>query len=84
MTKTQKHHTQESQEVIPYPAGDHKIARYNKDKHKTQKRIHIRSITLELSVRILVKGLTCTNLALISDMDPDTYIFGWHGRSLSY
>ena len=35
---TWKHHAQVGQEVIPYPAGDHKTARYNKDKRKTQKR----------------------------------------------
>ena len=36
---TIKHHTQESQEVIPFPAGDHKgtMNRQEKnDKHETQ------------------------------------------------
>ena len=28
---TRKDHTQESQEVIPLPAGDHKAARYRQD-----------------------------------------------------
>ena len=38
---TRKHHTQENQEVSPFPAGDHKAAKNrqdtkSKDKHETQ------------------------------------------------
>ena len=44
---TRKHHTQESQEVSPFQAGDHKAAMNRQDsmtdtKHKYQKRIHKR------------------------------------------
>ena len=41
-----KHHIQESQEVCPFPAGDHKAAMNTRkhDKHKTDKKnIHKRS-----------------------------------------
>ena len=40
--KPRKHHTQESQEVSPFPAGDHKAARDRKDNiiKKNVKRIH--------------------------------------------
>ena len=56
---TRKHHTQESQEVSPYPAGDHNAARNRKysitDKHDTKiaKRIHKRSTALEWTVKIM-------------------------------
>ena len=33
---TRKHHTRESQEVSPFPAGDHKAARNRQDKQETQ------------------------------------------------
>ena len=46
---TRKHHKQESQEVSPFPAGDHKTAKNRQesmiDKHETQ--IHKRSTALE-------------------------------------
>ena len=51
------HHTQESQEVSSYPAGDQKDARNRQDsvtgKQETRvtKRIHKRSTALERSVR---------------------------------
>ena len=38
-THTRKYHIQESQEVIPFPAGDHKAARIDKtvtDKYEAQ------------------------------------------------
>ena len=39
---TRKYNIQESQEVSPFTAGDHKAARNSKDKHETKitKRIH--------------------------------------------
>ena len=53
LQNTRKRHKQESQEVSPFPAGDHKVTRNRQDsmtdKHETQitKRIHKRSTTLE-------------------------------------
>ena len=55
---TIKHHTQESQEVSPFPAGDHKQTR--KQKHETQitNMIHKRSTALKRSVKTpLLEGL---------------------------
>ena len=51
---------------------------YSKDKHI--KKIHKRNTTLEWSVRTLPEGLNKfhgTNLTLNSDMDQDTYKFGF-------
>ena len=47
---TRKHHTQESQEVSPFPAVDHKARQH--DRHETQitKNTHKRSTALERSV----------------------------------
>ena len=58
-----KRHIQESQEVIPFPTGDHKAARNRQnsitDKHETHitKRIHKRSTALERSVKTNTEGL---------------------------
>ena len=60
---TRKHHIQESQEVSPFPAGDHKAAMNRQEsmtnkKLKITKRIHKRSIALERSVKIfLLEGV---------------------------
>ena len=53
LTETRKHHIQESQEVIPIPAGDHKAAmnRHNRQQTKIEKRIHERNTALERSVK---------------------------------
>ena len=67
---TRKHHKQESQEVSPFPAGDHKAARNIQDSMANYKRIHKRS----RSVRKLLEGFNMfdgTNLTLISDVGQD-------------
>ena len=70
----------ESQEVSPFPAGDHK-AHINRraqrhSKHKTEKTKKIKTSTaLERSVKYFTEGLNQfhgANLALNSDVDPDT------------
>ena len=55
VTNSQLDTTNESQEVSPFPAGDHK-AHINRraqrhSKHKTEKKIHIRSTALELNTK---------------------------------
>ena len=73
---TRKYHTQESQEVIPFPEEDHKAVRNRQDNNtKIAKRIHKRSTALERSVRKLLEGLNMfdgTKLALISDVHQST------------
>ena len=82
VTSSQLDTTNESQEVSPFPAGDHK-AHINRcaqrhSKHKTEKKpykIHKRSTTLERSVKFLLEGLNQfngTNFTLNSDVDQDT------------
>ena len=61
VTNTQLDTTNESQEVSPFPAGDHK-AHINRciqrnSKHKTKKKIHKRSTALERSVKYFIGGL---------------------------
>ena len=80
MTNSQLDTTNESQEVNPFPVGDHK-AHINRcaqrhSKHKTQnKKIHKRSAALERSVKYFLEGLIQlhgANLTLNSDVDQDT------------
>ena len=63
MTNSQLYTTNESQEVSPFPAGDHK-AHINRralrhSKHKTEKtlKIHKRIYALERSVKYFTGGL---------------------------
>ena len=63
VTNSQLYTTNESQEVSPFPAGDHK-AQINRrtqrhNKHKTEKKlkIHKRSNALEQSVKYITGGL---------------------------
>ena len=68
--------TNESQEVSPFPAGDHKVhinrhaQRHSKRKTEKHKKIHKRSTALERSVKYftggLKPGLRRANLTLIS------------------
>ena len=85
--------TKESQEVSPFPAGDHKahISRLSQrhSEHKTEK--NKRSIKEVLpwngQENILLKGLNQfngANLTLNSDMDQDILIFSLHERPLTY
>ena len=76
VTNSQLDTTKESQEVSPFPAGDHKahINRYTQrhSKHKTEKtlKIHKRSTALERSVKNFLEGLNWfngANLTLNSD-----------------
>ena len=78
---TRKNYIQESQEVIPFPAGNQKAARNRQSiiKRQTQiqilKKINKGSTTSEQSVRKLLEGLNMydgTNLTLISDVNQDT------------
>ena len=82
VTNSQPDTTNESQEVSPFPAGDHK-AHINKraqrhSKHTTEQK-HKRS-TKEVppwngQLNILLEGLNrfnCANLTLNSDVDQDT------------
>ena len=52
---TIKHHTQESQEVSPFPVGDHKATANRQETWQTRntvtKMIHKRSTALERSVK---------------------------------
>ena len=79
--KVTKHNKHDSQEVSPFPAGDHKATRnrhttHTKMKHKLTETIHIRTTALERSVIILLlEGLNRfngANLTLNSDVDQDT------------
>ena len=90
---TRKCHTQESQDLSPFPADDQMGARNSESsmirspEQKQTKRIHKRSITLERSVRVSLESLNMldgTHLALISDVDKDTKMFGWHEKCLTY
>ena len=62
-TNLQLDTTNESQEVSPFPAGDHKahidIRAQRHSKHTTEKtqKIHIRSTALERSVKYFNRGL---------------------------
>ena len=82
--ESDKNITNESQEVSPFQAGDHKAAmncyrRQSIDKHKTwitqmipQKKYPLGTV----GKNILLEGLNhfhCTNLAHISDVDQDTF-----------
>ena len=73
-----KHNTHGSQEVRPFPAGDHKATknRHNITTHTNMKHNHKRSTALERSVKILLlEGLYRfhgANLTLSSDVDQDT------------
>ena len=90
LTKSQLNITNESQEVSPGPAGDHKAAnakaRQTQDINDTndpQKKNRLRTE----SKNILLEGLNRfhgTNLKLSSDLDQDTQIFGLHERPLNY
>ena len=72
LQKDKEHHTQESQEVSPFPAGDQKVERNRQD--SIIKDIHTKSNALERSKKSL-EGLNMfngANLTINSDMDQDT------------
>ena len=53
---SRKHHIQESQEVSPFPAGDHKVKETGRQAQNTNsKKIHKRSTPLEWPVRTVIK-----------------------------
>ena len=75
---TRKHHKQESQEVSPFPTGDHKAARNSHDSmaktNTNNKKDQQKSFPLKRSVRKLLEGLNklhVTNLTISSDVDQD-------------
>ena len=92
---TRKQHTEESQEVSHFTAGDYKAA-WNRHDSMTKthtkhncitKRAHKRSTALQRSIRKLLEGLNIfdgTSLTLISGVDQDTLMFGLRKRSLTY
>ena len=51
---TRKYHTQDSQEAIPFLAGDHNSAMNSHDNMTDTKRIHKRSSALERSVKSIL------------------------------
>ena len=58
---TSKPHVQASQEVSPFPAGDHRTAMHRHESktntnHKKQKMIHKRSTAFEWSVKYIFTG----------------------------
>ena len=73
VTNSQLDTTNESQEVSPFPAGDHRRAQRH-SKHKTEQKIHKRSTALERSVKYFTGGLKLVsrriNLTLNLDVDP--------------
>ena len=80
MTNSQLYTTNESQEVSPFSAGDHKAQinrckrRHNKHKTEKHKKIHKSSTALEPSVKYFNGGLKRFhrfNLTLSSDVDQD-------------
>ena len=77
VTNSQLDTTNKSQEVSPFPAGDHKaqIKRRIQSHSKTRK-IHTKSTALEWSVKYFTGGLKSVlchaNLTLNSDVDQDT------------
>ena len=87
---TRKRHTQESQEISPFPACDHKAARNRQNsiiktyvKHKQRRRIHKRNTALERSVKQLLEGLNMfngANLTLNSDFGS-RHIDVWFNHS---
>ena len=72
VTTSQLDITNESQEVSPFPAGDHKasINRRAQKHNKYKTEIHKRSTTLEQSVNVLQVSRRA-NLTLSSDVDQD-------------
>ena len=92
VTNSQLNTTNESQEVSPSP-GDHKAQLTDPQKGitNTRQKKHKRS-TKEVppwngQYNILLEGLNRfkgANLTLNSDVDQDTYMFGFHKRPLTY
>ena len=89
VTNSQLDITNESQEVSPFPAGDHKATinrraqKHNKHMTETQKKYRLGTV----SKNILLEGINRfkgTNLTLSSDVDQDTLMFGLHERLLTY
>ena len=82
VTTSQLDITNESQEVSPFPACDHKASinrrarKHIKNKIEITKTIHKRSTVLDRSVKYFTGGLKPvslrTNLTLSSDVDQDT------------
>ena len=94
VTNLQFDTTKESQEVSPFPAGDHKphinrrAQRHSKHKTEQKHKRYTKSTALEWSVKYFTGGLKLVlwraNLTLNSDVDQDTLIFGLHERPLTY
>ena len=78
--------TNKSQEVIPFPAGDHKAEMNRRKSMRNTRRKNTndpqKKTTLERSVKyFLLEGLSwfhCANLTLSSDVDQVTQMFGLH------
>ena len=84
--------TNKSQEVSPFPAGDHKAAMnrresMTKTRHKNTNDPQKKYCLGMVSKNILLEGLNQfhgAKLTLSSDVDQDTYMFGLHERLLTY
>ena len=84
--------TNKSQEVSPFPAGDHKAAMNGREsmrntRHKntndSQKKYRLGTVCKN----ILLEGFNRfngANLTLSPDVDQDSYMFGLHNRPLAY
>ena len=89
VTNSQLDTTNESQEVSPFPAGDHK-AHMNRRAYRHSKNIKDpqKKYRLDTVSKIFTGGLKPVsrraNLTLYSDVDQDTWIFGLHERTLTY
>ena len=87
---TRKYHKLESQEVSPFPAGDHKAARNRQDsmtrnihsKNDPQKKHRLGRVSTKFTG--VLKMFDITNLILISDVDQDRQIIGSREKSLTY
>ena len=79
--------TNESQEVCPFPEGDHKASINRRTrKHNKNKMINKTSTAVERSVKYFTGGLKPVsrraNLTFSSDVDQDTLKFDLHALSI--
>ena len=77
--KHKKYNTQVSQEVSPFPAGDHKAARNRHDSvtRTNMKRIHKRCTTAEWSAKKSLEGLNMFNGTNLTGLRHIDVWFAW-------
>ena len=75
LQKTQLNVTNKSQEVSPFPAGDHKKRKHEKHKRNNtndpQKKYPLETVSKNIFLECLNR-FQCANLTLSSDVDQDT------------